>query len=282
MLRTKIKDLYKRHIYRNYPQIRGTTRIMSVLERVSEIGLRKVDDAEVSRITDLDWDNLIILDAGRFDYYKKLFNESGYRISAGSSTAEYIKKNFSEGSFSDVVYISSNPHTHHSKFKDLTGRTPEKTFYELYECYITDWDSDVGGVRPEPVYRDAKSANKLFPDKRLIVHFMQPHIPFINYEFDVETTSFTEFSEIGDVTKEKKDPISLARKGVIDESEIRKAYKSNLREVMPFVEALIDELTGKTVVTADHGNFLGENGLYGHPYGSDALQVRKVPWDVYK
>jgi glucan phosphoethanolaminetransferase (alkaline phosphatase superfamily) len=32
------------------------------------------------------------------------------------------------------------------------------------------------------------------------------------------------------------------------------------------------------LITADHGELLGENGLYGHPADSDAEKLRKVPW----
>gem|GEM_PF-6048099 len=33
-------------------------------------------------------------------------------------------------------------------------------------------------------------------------------------------------------------------------------------------------------MTSDHGNYTGENGIYGHPEGHSAEAVRKVPWDV--
>lgn len=59
-----------------------------------------------------------------------------------------------------------------------------------------------------------------------------------------------------------------------------KAYEKNLEQVLEHVEELSNILEGKTVVTADHGDLLGENGLYGHPGNSNLKVLRKVPWDV--
>lgn len=54
------------------------------------------------------------------------------------------------------------------------------------QCIIltTDWDEKSGVVRPEPLIRDAKNARKLFPDKKIIVHFMQPHVPFLTSDIE--------------------------------------------------------------------------------------------------
>lgn len=37
---------------------------------------------------------------------------------------------------------------------------------------------------------------------------------------------------------------------------------------------------GKTVLTSDHGNLVGENNLYGHPAESKAKVLREVSWKV--
>jgi len=47
------------------------------------------------------------------------------------------------------------------------------------------------------------------------------------------------------------------------------AYNENLDIVLTEIEALLDELDGKSVITADHGNLVGERLT-----GSDPPKVR--------
>ncbi|MFB6182582.1 MAG: hypothetical protein ABEI78_00815, partial [Candidatus Nanohaloarchaea archaeon] len=110
-------------MYPKVKNLRGATRLASFLHKKA---LNKVEDIEESpeSIFDRDWDNLIVLDACRQDLYEEVNGETESRISAGSSTKDFIKDNFSEGELSDIVYITANPHFHKSMFKDLTGRDP--------------------------------------------------------------------------------------------------------------------------------------------------------------
>ena len=68
---------------------------------------------------------------------------------------------------------------------------------------------------------------------------------------------------------------------------VRTAYRENLDRVMAEMEHLLDELDGRTVVTADHGELLGERSSplpyreYGHPWGTYMEKLVKVPWNVY-
>lgn len=70
--------------------------------------------------------------------------------------------------------------------------------------------------------------------------------------------------------------------------EVLRAYRENLTLVLSEVETLLEELTGKVVVTADHGELLGEpespvpNRRYGHPRGVYVEKLVKVPWQVYQ
>ncbi len=122
---------------------------------------------------------------------------------------------------------------------------------------------------PEPVVRDAKTARKLYPEQNLIVHFMQPHAPFV--AADLESDGM---GSDGDYLWDK------ARRGEYKREELWDAYKQNLEYVMEQVEELVEELAGKTVITSDHGNYVGERNLYAHPPGGNSDYVRKVPWDV--
>lgn len=72
--------------------------------------------------------------------------------------------------------------------------------------------------------------------------------------------------------------------GLIDRGTVWEAYADNLERVLNDVLALVAGLDGKTVVTSDHGNMLGERAwpvpvrLYGHPEGVRHPTLTEVPW----
>ena len=47
-----------------------------------------------------------------------------------------------------------------------------------------------------------------------------------------------------------------------------------------FSESCFEGLTGKTVITADYGNLVRGNRLFGHGFKSRSKGLRKVPWHV--
>ena len=73
----------------------------------------------------------------------------------------------------------------------------------------------------------------------------------------------------------------------VDDAVIWEAYRENLELVLPHVERLLDTIPGKTVVTSDHGNMIGESSFpvpvreYGHPDGIYTPELVTVPWHVY-
>jgi hypothetical protein len=112
-----------------------------------------------------EWDNLIIIDACRQDFWKDETGIEGSRISKGSSTEEYIDKNFSSGDFSNYIYVTANPQFSDIRFQEITGRLPDNVFHTVFRTFNTDWDEDANTVLPKSTVRDAKSAKKLFPKK---------------------------------------------------------------------------------------------------------------------
>ncbi|MHA1617033.1 MAG: hypothetical protein ACTSX9_07000 [Candidatus Njordarchaeales archaeon] len=215
-------------------------------------------------IIDQKWDNLIILDACRYDVFEKYVNhlcvEGELRkvISRGSSTTEFLKENFSGRKFLDTIYVTANPYVSIM----LKG-----VFYKIIDVWRDYWDDELGTVPPEPVTKVALEIKSLYPEKRLIVHYMQPHSPFIG-EYRVKG-SFVEVA------------LKHGREVVM------KAYESNLRLVLPYIRYLLDKLDGITVVTSDHGNACGEKVLkifpiYGHPTGVHIPALVEVPWFVVK
>jgi hypothetical protein len=264
---------YKDKILPLFDNRRGTQRLLEVLKNLSEVGLEKINNEPIP-LSECDFDNLVILDACRYDIYEEMFGETDSRITMGSMSKEFIKKNFSDNDFQDTIYITANPYFHETQFEDATGRKTEDVFHTVFHSYKNKWNSEKSTVMPEDVVEEAMTAEKLFPDKRKIIHFMQPHLPFINYSFsDFDMRSAIISDSKGDKTWD------LAMKGELDRKELIDAYKDNLEVVKPHAEEIGEKLDGKTIISADHGTFLGENGLYKHPPKSSTKILRKVPWD---
>jgi len=272
----KIQIFYENNIYRRVNHLRGTTRLNSLLYEVARLAGDRPEtiSGNGTGISELEWDNLIILDACRQDLYEEVTGISDSRISLGSHSADFVKNNFSEGDYSDTVVVTANPHYHPELFKQETGRDIEDVFHTVFHSYMDNWDEEEGTVLPESVLKQINTAANLFPKKRLLIHFMQPHNPFIQSDLDIsgfkhlwtdeQTTSYWDF----------------ARERKLDKDDIWPDYKDNLELVLETVDDLEKILTGKTVITSDHGNLVGEHGLYSHPRGRDYKVLRKVPLEV--
>ncbi len=74
-------------------------------------------------------------------------------------------------------------------------------------------------------------------------------------------------------------PMEAAWRNVGREA-LRNAYKDNVIAVVKQVAVLLAGLSGRIVVTADHGELLGERLCYGHPCGSRNPILIDVPWLV--
>lgn len=270
----KIYNIYLRLFYRyDLRNKRGFWRIKRELTKIMLRG--RIEELEPEPIYEMEWDNLVILDAARGDLYDEVNGETEKRISVGSHSSEFIEKTFSEGDFSDTVYVTANPFFSESKFEEITGRKVSQVFHEVFHTYMTDWNQEEGTVLPESLVRDAKTARKLFPGKKLVVHFMQPHYPFVKSDMTSKGLG-PNFEDSGLSVWQR------AEIGEYEDEELWTEYRKNLEYVMPHVDELVEHLEGRTVVTADHGNLAGEAGTYGHPRGISVKTLREVPKDVRK
>lgn len=121
---------------------------------------------------------------------------------------------------------------------------------------------------------------KDYPNKRLITHFIPPHHPYIG------TTSKKHFPVIEDQSIDFFIKFRYGEWGLTDD-QLKQAYRENLDRIMPQVEGLLEALNGRTVVSADHGEMLGEQTWplpisdYGHTPGLYVRPLVKVPWHVH-
>jgi len=229
---------------------------------------------EEIQILDRDWDVLIVLDACRADLLEEAdpFDIPIQRVQSNAShTREFIEKNFVGIDCRDIVYVTASP--------QLAGF--ELSFAHIEHVWRNHWDEQLRTVRPEDVTAAALSLDKDYPDKRIIVHYMQPHYPFIGptgREIDEQATfgpnRGSEYASIW---------VQLAA-GHVSETTVRKAYRENLDIVLPEIDELRTEMPGKIVLTSDHGNLFGKRvswlpfRLYGHPPEIHDPELTAVPW----
>lgn len=273
-----LSQIYRKYDNKIHPRVEEYK-----LARYFRTGLKKIVfrgienfDREEGKEMDLkqdEWQNLVILDACRHDLFEEVQGESDFRYSPASNSSEFIIENFSDGDWSEVVYVTANPHFHESQFTELTGRKPEEVFHTVFHSYEDKWDHEEATVMPEDILEDFETARKLFPNKKIIIHFMQPHYPFVNSEIEAKGIN----PEL-DHKKEDMSAWDLAEKGEYSRKEIWNAYRENLKFVLDEIMEEFRQLENKTVITSDHGNLVGEKGFYGHPYKVHAKPLIKVPW----
>jgi hypothetical protein len=131
----------------------------------------------------------------------------------------------------------------------------------------------------------AVSAHNRWPNKRHIVHFMQPHYPFIGQRGkQIDHRGFNDES-VSDDTEISNVWERLA-KGELSREAVWEAYAENLNLVLEHVSELLKSIGGKVVITSDHGNLVGDLTYpipvrgYDHPGGVYVKQLVKVPWHI--
>jgi hypothetical protein len=272
-LKSKIYSNYRERFYPRINHIRGAHRLKEFLKSQASKDLEEVKE-DPNPIHQMEFDNLIILDGCRYDTYREITGETSYRISSGSCSREVVENNFSKNNWKDTVLITANPHFNQKLFRENTGKEIDEVFHTAFKVFETDWNDEEGTVLPEKITEKAITAEKLFPDKRKIIWYMQPHIPFINSDLDGDGYSI--YFNTGGTTA-----WDLAKDGVYSDKQIRRAHQKNAELVINEIEEkLTPKLSGKTVITSDHGNLLGEKGLYGHPGYLKAEKLLKTPLEV--
>lgn len=225
-----------------------------------------------------DWDNLIILDGCRFDVFQKYNTIPGNlekKTSRGSHTVEFLHANFADKDLDDSVYITANPQ-YSRNADDLNC-----DIYAVYDVWAGDsWDKDIGTVTPDVMKNRTKNIAEKHPNKRLIIHFIQPHYPFIGSEDNFDKNILKEGEQVDIWTKVLFGELEFSKEDLWD------LYVENLQLALPHVQDLVLDLVGKSVVTSDHGNMMGERAWpipikeWGHPIGLYTDNLIKIPWLV--
>jgi hypothetical protein len=243
-------------------------------------------------VLDQDWDNLIILDGCRYSLFEEQGEMAGSLspvYSQGGHSNEFMKHTFHKRELHDTVYITSNPWS-------------EEIADDVFFLKKTTYTEEVKGGEarlPEDVAQLAVETFQEYPDKKYIVHFMQPNNPYVGPKareyrrqlLEEQNILCTEMDTPGseDISEPKKTVQHLRRalrRGYISKEVMMDVYKENLQIVTEHAERVIEELGGKTAVTADHGDMFGERlppmfvKEYSHWEGVHVKHLREVPWLV--
>lgn len=263
-----------------------------------------------------DWDCLVLLDACRYDYFEKVYQDylSGELkkvTSIASDTPGWLLGTFKDSeNYKDTVYVSANPFINSKGVEFVENFRASDLFYKVFDVWDWKFNFNYMTILPEDMGKATRLAKARYPSKKIIAHFMQPHWPYVTkepfqeafpgplaraWEAEKNKSIIDEMGGVFEKIAEKllgnlrvrkmKDSLNLrnpepeelfARKYGVD--FLREAYEENLCLVLEEVKKTIERIPGDVVVTSDHGEFLGENGLYSHQSWSDSPILRKIPW----
>jgi hypothetical protein len=230
-------------------------------------------------IFEQDWDVLVVVDACRLDLIQRVSSDFEFisaisnTNSTGSSTQEWMETNFITDYNEEMAqtrYVCGNPHSRNF--------IPTDQFAAVDEVWEYAWNDNRGTVLPRPITDRAihTARHELKPNERLIIHYMQPHIPFVgsNQSAGLELSNYGE-----DHWAAGKDDWALLQRGVRSKEELWQDYEENLRLVLNDIGMLIENIDAeKLIITSDHGNAIGESWMTGHPTNVPHPVLRSVPW----
>lgn len=245
-----------------------------------------------TNVYDREWDVLIVLDACRVDTLREVADEYDFiddvdeMWSVGSHSAEWLAQTFTEEYRSEIErtrYITGNPHVSRVLEQQMTppmNNTPPidfskwdfvetDTFETVDKIWEESYDDTYRVTLPNTTTDYAITAGRTHDPEKLIVHYMQPHLPYIGQALP-ENRSPTEI---------ELDGYKKLESGDVNRETIYELYKDTLRAALDEIDVLLQNIDAETVaITADHGEEFGDVRAYGHPEGFPHPVVKKVPW----
>jgi hypothetical protein len=262
------------------------------------------------------WDIAIILDACRYDAFKDIYRrylppgKLEKRLGA-SDTFDWLHSVFNGNGSYDIIYVSAHPGIN-GKGVAWGGFNAGEEFYKVYDAWITGWDWKIGSSLPDEVARIAIEAISEYPDRKTIIHFIQPHFPYRKAPCpstysdlvgvkrnsrlavllektlrDLLRSLDIDFSRLRTTYWQLKKNLNLHFLEDLNEiywreytvNDLRYFYRDNLEWVLESVGEIIEESdNAKIAITADHGEAFGEKGEFFHLYRTRNPVVRLVPF----
>lgn len=227
-----------------------------------------------TNIFDHDWDILIVLDACRYDLFEEFapkhdvyenFSEVSSIRSIASMTPIWLRRTF-ENAPTDIVnrthYVSGAGQSE----RCLNGFN----LHQIDHVWKYAMDPETGQTKPEAITDAAIDAIRSSDAERVIVHYPDPHAPFLH--------CVGKYGSRGVERGDTQNVWTGLKEGRFDEEEVWTDYGQNLLRILDEVEIIVQDVEGSIVVTSDHGNAMGEWGVYGHPARVPIAAIRRVPW----
>lgn len=245
---------------------------------------------QIELIKNKDWDVLCVLDACRFDYFRKLY--PGYfkgnlrkSWSGGSNTHEWCLNYIDNHQefWKDVTVFSANPHINSSVPLPNAKFNPVGKFKKVYDIWTKEYTNNIGTTPPEKLSKAyLKNRNKV--SGKAVLWFIQPHSPYLLFP-DLRFSGIDP-KGLGNKSEWKKaikrqalglegilskfpmwavKPFWTLWNGLFGMAGIRRvlvekgqealvrAYKYNLERALASIENIFPD-DGKIVITADHGD----------------------------
>jgi len=267
---------------------------------------------------DEEWDILVIFDSCRYDIFRDTYKEYFPNAKLTKATNKYITSTedwllntFSNKDCSNIVYMCPI-YSLREWIKNWPGE--HKFFHHVIEVWRTHWNREMETVLPDDMMKLSINTIKEYDDKRIVIHFMQPHHPYM-YWGGHKTKTDDLKPYLGDKKPVKK--ISYKRKfadfiegicphlfwrftgrlnmlpewnlGYIwykhGRDGVVKGYTEDLKYILGCAKKIHNQFPNKKmVISADHGEELGDgkiHKIYRMNYKLQrpkTKQVLEVPW----
>ncbi len=249
------------------------------------------------------------------DIYDEFFEgDLEKRRSPGSATPEWADKVLKGRR--NINWFSANPFINGtglpiSEIGSVEYETaPSDHITNIIDLWDEAWNDETGTVRPEDVNRGFRERIDDISERRTVIHYMQPHAPFIGHgKSRINSHLRDSFAGLKRGTdrglNEKFGNFMANLIGRIEDTEtvmklglysslsgksllevaigdtrdvFMNYHRENMRRAMKHAADLTEELDGKVVVTSDHGEAFGENGVWEHHAEKHIPVLVEVPW----
>lgn len=256
-------------------------------------------------LVDEPWDFLVVLDACRYDVFKHTLPLTGLKgtvckaISPATWTMEWLHKQFPQY-YSDIIYVSATPYVnsvmkvcHKPPLNDRLCYNAKHHFYKIVDVWRDGWDERFGTVPPGQVNKAFHTTYLQHPNKRYILHYMQPHTPYLclpetqqgngGYHpnrFQQMVNNLCSQRMVWLMKQRLHRPATSELEGWFRQFGTRgvmRCYQHNVLEALRSIRWLVQAVKGRWLVTSDHGERIMP--WVGKPHsGRRDRAVIEVPW----